>query len=107
MRHVRTYADELIQTPNRVAWVNDHAFVFSNDHGAKVGFVRHSSVSPSFTNRSINNLSSDAISIPPSEAEVLGTAPGKNAISLPHPTSSTSPTVLSATATVSSTSLAP
>jgi arylesterase/paraoxonase len=28
MKHVRTYADGLIQTPNRVAWVNDHAFVF-------------------------------------------------------------------------------
>lgn len=39
MRHIRTYTDELIQTPNRVAWVNDHAFVFTNDHSAKVGFV--------------------------------------------------------------------
>ena len=39
MRHVRTYADELIQTPNRVAWVSDHAFVFTNDHSGKVGFV--------------------------------------------------------------------
>ena len=39
MKHVKTYADELIQTPNRVAWVNDHAFVFSNDHSAKTGFV--------------------------------------------------------------------
>jgi hypothetical protein len=39
MRHVRTYSDELIQTPNRVAWVNDHAFVFTNDHSAKTGFV--------------------------------------------------------------------
>lgn len=39
MKHVRTYADPLIQTPNRVAWVNDHAFVFSNDHSSKVGLV--------------------------------------------------------------------
>ena len=39
MKHVRTYADELIQTPNNVAWVNDHAFVFTNDHSAKTGFV--------------------------------------------------------------------
>ncbi|KAF8849101.1 putative serum paraoxonase/arylesterase 2 [Acephala macrosclerotiorum] len=41
MRHVRTYADPLIQTPNRVAWVNDHAFVFTNDHSGKVGLRRH------------------------------------------------------------------
>jgi hypothetical protein len=40
MRHVRTYAHEVIQTPNRVAWVNDHAFVFTNDHSGKVGVVR-------------------------------------------------------------------
>lgn len=39
MRHVRTYADHLIQTPNRVAWVTDHSFVFTNDHSAKVGIV--------------------------------------------------------------------
>jgi hypothetical protein len=40
MRHVRTYTHEIIETPNRVAWVNDHAFVFSNDHSGKTGFVR-------------------------------------------------------------------
>lgn len=40
MRHIRTYADPLIATPNRVAWVNDHAFVFSYDHSAKTGVVR-------------------------------------------------------------------
>lgn len=39
MRHVRTYTDPAIQTPNQVAWVNDNAFVFTNDHSAKVGFV--------------------------------------------------------------------
>lgn len=39
MRHVRTYADPLIKTPNRVAWVSDHSFVFSNDHSNKIGFV--------------------------------------------------------------------
>jgi hypothetical protein len=43
MRHVHTYADPLIQTPNRVAWVNDHAFLFTNDHSAKVGLVISSS----------------------------------------------------------------
>ncbi|KAG4034208.1 hypothetical protein MFRU_003g01810 [Monilinia fructicola] len=41
MRHVRTYTDPAIQTPNQVAWVNDNAFVFTNDHSAKVGFRRH------------------------------------------------------------------
>ncbi|KAA8572651.1 hypothetical protein EYC84_003246 [Monilinia fructicola] len=35
MRHVRTYTDPAIQTPNQVAWVNDNAFVFTNDHSAK------------------------------------------------------------------------
>ncbi|CAG8961721.1 hypothetical protein HYFRA_00006261 [Hymenoscyphus fraxineus] len=40
MRHVRTYFNEAIQTPNRVAWVNDHSFVFTNDHSAKVGLRR-------------------------------------------------------------------
>ena len=39
MRHIRTYADELIQTPNRVAWINDHSFVFTNDHTAKTALV--------------------------------------------------------------------
>jgi arylesterase/paraoxonase len=39
MRHVRTYADPLIQTPNRVAWVTSDSFVFTNDHSGKVGFV--------------------------------------------------------------------
>ncbi|RDL32038.1 uncharacterized protein BP5553_09440 [Venustampulla echinocandica] len=40
MRHIRTYFNDVIQTPNRVAWVNDHAFVFTNDHNAKVGTLR-------------------------------------------------------------------
>lgn len=39
MRHVRTYFDEAIQTPNRAVWVNDHSFVFTNDNPAKVGPV--------------------------------------------------------------------
>jgi len=40
MRYVRTYAHDLIQTPNNVAWVNDDSFVFTNDHSSKVGFRR-------------------------------------------------------------------
>ncbi|EHK96579.1 putative Serum paraoxonase/arylesterase 2 [Glarea lozoyensis 74030] len=40
MRHVRTYHHDLIQTPNRVAWVSDHSFVFTNDHTHKHGFRR-------------------------------------------------------------------
>lgn len=39
MRHMRTYTDHAIQTPNQVAWVNDDAFVFTNDHSVKNGFV--------------------------------------------------------------------
>lgn len=39
MRHIRTYANDVIKTPNRVAWVNDHAFVFTNDRSYKVGLV--------------------------------------------------------------------
>ena len=47
MKHVRTYASEVIATPNSVTWVSDHAFVFTNDHGSrKVGLVR--SPPPSF-----------------------------------------------------------
>jgi len=39
MRYVKTYASPMIQTPNRVAWVKHDAFLFTNDHGAKVGMV--------------------------------------------------------------------
>lgn len=39
MRHVRTYFDEAISTPNRVAWVNDDSFLFTNDNSAKLGIV--------------------------------------------------------------------
>jgi arylesterase/paraoxonase len=39
MRHVKTYTDPLIQTPNRVAWLTDHSFVFTNDRSGKVGHV--------------------------------------------------------------------
>jgi len=39
IRHVRTHTHDLIQTPNAVQWVNDHAFLFTNDHGTKVGLV--------------------------------------------------------------------
>jgi arylesterase / paraoxonase len=39
MTYVKTIADPLIQTPNRVAWATDDSFVFTNDHSAKVGFV--------------------------------------------------------------------
>lgn len=39
MRHVKTYHHDSIQTPNRVAWVSDEEFVFTNDHSAKVGLV--------------------------------------------------------------------
>lgn len=41
MRYVRTYANDLIKTPNQVAWVSDHAFVFTNDHSEKLGIVSH------------------------------------------------------------------
>jgi arylesterase / paraoxonase len=39
MHHIKTYAHEVIATPNRVQWVNDHAFVFTNDHSGKTGTV--------------------------------------------------------------------
>lgn len=42
MRHVRTYAHPIINTPNRVAWATDHSFVFTNDHKYKVGIVSRS-----------------------------------------------------------------
>ncbi|TGO19579.1 hypothetical protein BTUL_0003g00330 [Botrytis tulipae] len=40
MKHIKTYADPAIHTPNQVAWVNDDDFVFTNDHSHKVGFRR-------------------------------------------------------------------
>lgn len=45
VRHVRTHSHDLIQTPNAVQWVNDHAFVFTNDHGYKTGLVRLHTIS--------------------------------------------------------------
>jgi arylesterase/paraoxonase len=39
MRHVKTYAHELIQTPNRVTWVSEDAFLYTNDHTVKIGLV--------------------------------------------------------------------
>lgn len=39
MRHIRTIADPLIVAPNRVQWVSDDAFMYSNDHNTKVGLV--------------------------------------------------------------------
>lgn len=45
MRHIRTYSNEVIATPNRVQWVNDHAFVFSNEHSKKTGIVSSVSLS--------------------------------------------------------------
>lgn len=39
LRHIKTYFDPAIDTPNDVAWVSDDSFVFTNDHTAKVGFV--------------------------------------------------------------------
>lgn len=39
MKHVKTYADGTVKTPNRVAWVSEHAFAFTNDHSEKIGIV--------------------------------------------------------------------
>jgi arylesterase/paraoxonase len=39
MVHVRTFSNDVIRTPNDVAWVNDRAFVFTNDHSTKTGWV--------------------------------------------------------------------
>ncbi|RFU32753.1 hypothetical protein B7463_g3558, partial [Scytalidium lignicola] len=41
MRHVKTYADEVIQVPNRAQWIDDNSFVFTNDHDRKVGMLRN------------------------------------------------------------------
>ena len=40
LRHVKTYFDPVISTPNRVAWLNRWEFVFTNDKSTKVGWVR-------------------------------------------------------------------
>jgi arylesterase / paraoxonase len=39
MRHVKTWADPVIETPNNVAWVGGRNFVFTNDRSQKTGFV--------------------------------------------------------------------
>lgn len=104
MRHVRTYADELIMTPNRVAWVNDHAFVFTNDHSAKVGFVSTKFSSETFELTAI----SAGISTPYSAVGISDTAHAINATSLrQHHTPSTFQTDSFVAAMGSSTSLIP
>ena len=40
MRHIRTYASDVIRTPNRPAAVGPDSFVFTNDHKTKVGAGR-------------------------------------------------------------------
>ncbi len=41
MRHIKTFADPLISTPNRPAWVTDHSFLVTNDNGPyKTGLRR-------------------------------------------------------------------
>ncbi|KAL9940611.1 hypothetical protein V8E36_000099 [Tilletia maclaganii] len=40
LEHVKTYADELISTPNRVAPVSPDAFLWTNDHYRKTGLLR-------------------------------------------------------------------
>ncbi|KAF5972308.1 serum paraoxonase arylesterase [Fusarium coicis] len=45
MKHVRTYANHGIATPNRVAAMNDESFYISNDHGPhKFGWRHHMSM---------------------------------------------------------------
>jgi arylesterase/paraoxonase len=40
MCYIRTYANDVIMTPDRgVQWVSDHSFVFTNDKSVKVGIV--------------------------------------------------------------------
>ena len=40
MKHMRTFADPQIATPNNIAALGDGSFYFTNDHGLhKVGFV--------------------------------------------------------------------
>lgn len=43
MRHVRTYVNKHIQTPNRVAWMSEDTFVFTNYLSTKAGIVSLSS----------------------------------------------------------------
>ncbi|KAF5620138.1 serum paraoxonase arylesterase [Fusarium sp. NRRL 52700] len=45
MKHIRTYANHRIATPNRVAVMNDKSFYISNDHGPhKFGWRHHLSM---------------------------------------------------------------
>lgn len=40
MQHVRTYADEVILTPNDLTPIGPDSFIFSNDHSVKVGQLK-------------------------------------------------------------------
>lgn len=40
MRHIKTYADEVIMTPNDLTPTGPDSFVFSNDHHIKVGHLK-------------------------------------------------------------------
>ena len=52
MRHVRTFSNKIIETPNSVHWVNDHSFIFTNDHSGKVGWVSFYTIFRIFTYKS-------------------------------------------------------
>lgn len=41
MKHIKTYVDPTIDTPNGLAWLptSDDSFVFTNDHTTRIGFV--------------------------------------------------------------------
>jgi arylesterase/paraoxonase len=41
MRHVKTYFEPAIDTPNSIAWLSDNSFLFTNDRSGKVGFVSY------------------------------------------------------------------
>jgi len=40
MAYQKTFSHSTITTPNRVAWLNDFKFAFTNDHSSKVGLAR-------------------------------------------------------------------
>jgi arylesterase/paraoxonase len=67
LTHVRTVEDPVIDTPNDIVGSSDgKSFYFTNDHGAKIGFVSTSD------NRDARSVSNTVIAFIGSVARVLG-----------------------------------
>lgn len=88
LRHVKTWADETIATPNRVQWIGNGAFVWSNDKSSKTGLVR-TSFPLSFQRPTANLHSAEPWTL--SSAEVQSASAPARAAKSPTKEASTTP----------------